>query len=165
MGREIPTLLTVEEAGRLLRIGRTKAYAMAREWRETDGQSGLPVVDLGHVLRVPRRALEELMGVEFAAPLPVPGAFDGRDPGLAEPLPDVGLKTFGEFLLGPAAQLAGFSDVVGHYLVEVDFVGLGRCRGWGHHPPLYTTGLLCCYCVHVLGMILSESAVCIVWGL
>ena len=62
VGREIPTLLTVEEAGRLLRIGRTKAYAMAREWRETDGQSGLPVVDLGHVLRVPRRALEELNG-------------------------------------------------------------------------------------------------------
>ena len=65
MGREIPALLTVEEAGRLLRIGRTKAYAMAREWRETDGQSGLPVVDLGHVLRVPRRALEELIGAEL----------------------------------------------------------------------------------------------------
>ncbi len=59
-------LLTVEEAGELLRIGRTKAYAMAREWRETDGRSGLPVIDLGHVLRVPRRALEELIGVELA---------------------------------------------------------------------------------------------------
>ena len=65
MGREIPALLTVEEAGRLLRIGRTKAYAMATEWRETKGQSGLPVVDLGHVLRVPRRALEELIGAEL----------------------------------------------------------------------------------------------------
>ena len=50
----------------LLRIGRTKAYAMAREWRETDGRSGLPVIDLGHVLRVPRRALEELIGAELA---------------------------------------------------------------------------------------------------
>ena len=38
---------------------------MAREWRETDGRSGLPVVDLGHVLRVPRRALEELIGAEL----------------------------------------------------------------------------------------------------
>jgi hypothetical protein len=64
----IPALLTVEEAGALLRIGRTKAYAMAREWRETDGQSGLPVVDLGNVLRVPRRALEELIGAELTAP-------------------------------------------------------------------------------------------------
>jgi hypothetical protein len=65
-GETVPVLLTVEEAGVLLRIGRTKAYAMAREWRETDGRSGLPVVDLGHVLRVPRRALEELIGAELA---------------------------------------------------------------------------------------------------
>ena len=61
----VSVLLTVEEAGVLLRIGRTKAYAMAREWRETDGRSGLPVIDLGHVLRVPRRALEELIGAEL----------------------------------------------------------------------------------------------------
>ena len=60
-----PVLLTVEEAGVLLRIGRTKAYAMAREWRETGGRSGLPVIDLGHVLRVPRQALEELIGAEL----------------------------------------------------------------------------------------------------
>jgi hypothetical protein len=64
-GEGVPVLLTVEEAGVLLRIGRTKAYAMAREWRETDGRSGLPVVDLGHVLRVPRRALEDLIGAEL----------------------------------------------------------------------------------------------------
>jgi hypothetical protein len=62
----MPVLLTVEEAGELLRIGRTKAYAMAREWRETDGRSGLPVMDLGHVLRVPRQALEELVGTELS---------------------------------------------------------------------------------------------------
>ena len=62
----LPLLLTVEEAGELLRIGRTKAYAMAREWRETEGRSGLPVIDLGHVLRVPRRALEELLGSELS---------------------------------------------------------------------------------------------------
>ena len=65
-GDGLPLLLTVEEAGALLRIGRTKAYAMAREWRETDGRSGLPVIDLGHVLRVPRRALEELIGADLA---------------------------------------------------------------------------------------------------
>ncbi|MEX0796960.1 MAG: helix-turn-helix domain-containing protein [Acidimicrobiia bacterium] len=59
-------LLTVEEAGVLLRIGRTKAYALAREWRETDGRSGLPVIDLGHILRVPRQALEKLIGADLS---------------------------------------------------------------------------------------------------
>ena len=67
----LPLLLTVEEAGALLRIGRTKAYAMAREWRETDGRSGLPVIDLGHVLRVPRHALEEMVGVQLVDEVPI----------------------------------------------------------------------------------------------
>ena len=64
---EIPLLLTVEEAGELLRIGRTKAYAMTREWRETGGRSGLPVIDLGNVLRVPRKAIEDLIGTDLSA--------------------------------------------------------------------------------------------------
>ncbi len=38
----VPDLLTVEEAARVMRIGRTKAYALAREWRATNGRSGLP---------------------------------------------------------------------------------------------------------------------------
>jgi hypothetical protein len=68
-------LLTVEEAAAVLRIGRTKAYAMAREWRATGGRSGLPVVDLGNVLRVPVAQLEAHLGVtlELSAP-PAPVA-------------------------------------------------------------------------------------------
>lgn len=58
----LPDLLTVEEAAGVLRIGRTKAYAMAQEWRTTGGKSGLPVVDFGHVLRVPRHQLEAIVG-------------------------------------------------------------------------------------------------------
>jgi hypothetical protein len=63
-------LLTVEEAAAVLRIGRTKAYAMAREWRATNGRSGLPVIDLGNVLRVPVAQLEVFYGVtlDLAAP-------------------------------------------------------------------------------------------------
>jgi hypothetical protein len=57
-------LLTVEEAARVMRIGRTKAYDMAREWRVTGGKAGLPVVDFGNVLRVPVAALAERLGVE-----------------------------------------------------------------------------------------------------
>src|SRR5207302_7036931 len=61
-GEGIPSMLTVEEAASFMRIGRTKAYALAQEWRATGGQSGLPVVDLGHVLRVPRCQLEAMIG-------------------------------------------------------------------------------------------------------
>jgi excisionase family DNA binding protein len=53
---------TVEEAARVLRIGRTAAYALARRWRETGGEDGLPVVAFGRLLRVPRTALEALTG-------------------------------------------------------------------------------------------------------
>ena len=83
----LPLLLTVEEAGALLRIGRTKAYAMAREWRETDGRSGLPVIDLGHLLRVPRHALEAMVGTELRAEEliePQPSG-DSRPRGQAKP--------------------------------------------------------------------------------
>lgn len=69
MGERPPALLTIEEAGALLRIGRTKAYAMAREWRATGGRSGLPVVDLGSVLRVPLKALEEMTGADLTGEL------------------------------------------------------------------------------------------------
>lgn len=52
----------------LLRIGRTKAYALARQWRATGGKAGLPVLDFGNVLRVPRHALEEMVGAPLHAP-------------------------------------------------------------------------------------------------
>jgi hypothetical protein len=58
----LPDLLTVEEAARVLRIGRTKAYAMTVEWRRTHGKTGLPVVDFGSALRVPRCQLEAIVG-------------------------------------------------------------------------------------------------------
>jgi excisionase family DNA binding protein len=56
-----PQTLTVEEAARILRIGRTAAYALAREWRATNGRSGLPVLELGRTLRVPRTALMAML--------------------------------------------------------------------------------------------------------
>ena len=61
---ELPTephTLTVEEAAKVLRIGRTAAYALAREWRATNGKSGIPVLELGRTLRVPRAALEAML--------------------------------------------------------------------------------------------------------
>lgn len=75
MDEPLPALLTVEEAAALLRIGRTKAYAMANQWRATGGRAGLPVVDLGHVLRVPLAALEQLVGCPLT---PARGGHDDR---------------------------------------------------------------------------------------
>ena len=55
-------LLTVEEAAAMMRIGRSKAYALAREYLRSGGTSGLPVIVFGPgCLRVPRWALIELI--------------------------------------------------------------------------------------------------------
>ena len=60
LGVPATPVLTVEEAASVLRIGRSLAYQMAREYDTTGGLSGLPVVRLGGCLRVPRWALLEL---------------------------------------------------------------------------------------------------------
>lgn len=59
---EVPAtpLLTVEETARVLRIGRSLAYQLAREYEASGGVPGPPVIRLGGCLRVPRWALVEL---------------------------------------------------------------------------------------------------------
>lgn len=76
---EVPDFLTVPEAARVLRIGRTAAYRLTLQWRATDGREGLPVVVVGRLLRVPRAALEKIIGG------PVTG--DGEPPRKDEPAP------------------------------------------------------------------------------
>jgi excisionase family DNA binding protein len=58
---EYPDLLTVEEAADYLRISRALGYQLARQYRVTDGEAGLPVVQLGRCLRVPRDELALLV--------------------------------------------------------------------------------------------------------
>ena len=53
-------LLTVEEAARYLRIGRSLAYELAGAYLDSDGTVGMPVLRFGSCLRVPRWALIEL---------------------------------------------------------------------------------------------------------
>ena len=56
-----PQLLTVDEAARLLRIGRSRGYELANQYLNSGGTTGLPVFRLGPgCLRVPRWALIEL---------------------------------------------------------------------------------------------------------
>jgi hypothetical protein len=64
-----PDLLTVEEATRVLRIGRTNAYALVRRYLAT-GVEGVPVLWVGHLLRVPRCGLEALVGGPITWPPP-----------------------------------------------------------------------------------------------
>ena len=54
-------LLTVDEAARVLRVGRSLAYQPARDYDSSGGLSGLPVIHVGGCLRVPRWALVELV--------------------------------------------------------------------------------------------------------
>lgn len=54
-----PAVLTVEEAAKELRIGRSAAYAAVR-------RGELPVIRVGRILRVPRRRLEALLDGDVA---------------------------------------------------------------------------------------------------
>lgn len=55
---DLPDFLTIEEAARILRIGRGQAYELARRWRTTDGAEGLPNVEFGtKTKRVPKTAI------------------------------------------------------------------------------------------------------------
>jgi hypothetical protein len=55
------SVLTVEEAASVLRIGRGAAYAAARRWRDTQGRDGLPVLAFGRSLRVPADVLKQML--------------------------------------------------------------------------------------------------------
>ena len=52
---ELPLALTVEEAAKVLRIGRSSAYEAAR-------RGELPTIRLGRMIRVPRHRLEAMLG-------------------------------------------------------------------------------------------------------
>jgi hypothetical protein len=58
---DLPFLLTVEEAARVLRVGRSLAYDQTTLYFKSGGTQGIPVIRLGGVLRVPKAALHELM--------------------------------------------------------------------------------------------------------
>ena len=55
---DLPDFLTIEEAARVLRIGRGQAYELARLWRASGGAVGLPNVEIGvKTKRVPKTAI------------------------------------------------------------------------------------------------------------
>jgi len=56
---DLPVLLTVEEAARVLRIGRSMAYELVNRYLATGGLDGIPAIRIGSLIRVPRWALIE----------------------------------------------------------------------------------------------------------
>lgn len=60
-------VLTIDEAAAILRISRNAAYAAARQWRATGGKTGLPCIEIGRTLRVPRTELDRLLGAPQSA--------------------------------------------------------------------------------------------------
>lgn len=68
----LPDFLTVAEAAKVLRLGRTAAYELAARYEATGGAEGLPVVCLGRQFRVPRALLEDLAGGPLSLPPAAP---------------------------------------------------------------------------------------------
>ncbi len=65
---DLPDFLTIEEAARVLRIGRGQAYELARRWRASNGAEGLPNVTFGSkTKRVPKTAISALLDVQPTA--------------------------------------------------------------------------------------------------
>lgn len=60
----IPDFLTVDEAARILRAGRTNAYLQAKLWRDSGGKEGLPNRKIGNLDRVPTALFEQHYGIK-----------------------------------------------------------------------------------------------------
>jgi Helix-turn-helix domain len=58
---ELPDILTVEEMAKAFRLGRSQAYELTKRYRLTGGKEGIPVLQLGRRLRVPKAALRKLL--------------------------------------------------------------------------------------------------------
>jgi excisionase family DNA binding protein len=58
---EQPLLYTVEDAASLLRIGRTLAYELVQRFESSEGREGLPAVRVGHLWRVPREVVLQIL--------------------------------------------------------------------------------------------------------
>jgi excisionase family DNA binding protein len=65
---DLPRFLTVEQAGKLLQLGRSKTYELTVQWERTAGRSGLPFVWFGNQKRVPLDALMRWVEAQLDRP-------------------------------------------------------------------------------------------------
>ena len=65
---DLPPFLTVEQAAKVLQLGRSKTYELTVEFDCSAGRSGLPFVWLGKQKRIPRAGLIRFMDPDFRRP-------------------------------------------------------------------------------------------------
>jgi excisionase family DNA binding protein len=65
---DLPRFLTVEQAGKLLQLSRSKTYELTVEWERTDGRSGIPLVWFGNQKRIPLDALMRWVEAQLGRP-------------------------------------------------------------------------------------------------
>ncbi len=68
MLEDLTPFLTVEQAGKVLQLGRSKTYELTVEWERTGGASGLPFLRFGYQKRVPRAALVRFIEATIGSP-------------------------------------------------------------------------------------------------
>ena len=65
---ELPRFLTVEQASKLVQLGRSKTYELTVEWERSNGKSGIPFVWFGNQKRVPLDALMRWVDAKLDPP-------------------------------------------------------------------------------------------------
>ena len=68
MLEDLSPFLTVEQAAKVLQLGRSKAYELTVEWDRTGGASGIPFVWFGNQKRIPRDALARYVETRLERP-------------------------------------------------------------------------------------------------
>jgi hypothetical protein len=65
---DLPPFMTIDQAAKVLQLGRSKTYELSVEWERSGGRAGLPFVWFGHQKRIPRIALERFVDASIRPP-------------------------------------------------------------------------------------------------
>ncbi len=65
---DVPPFMTIEQAAKVLQLGRSKTYELSVEWERSGGTSGLPFVWFGHQKRIPRAVLHRFVDATLTPP-------------------------------------------------------------------------------------------------
>lgn len=80
MGRDLPYMLTVKQAGAVLGIKKTSAYDQVKKFFESGGAEGIPAIHVGRCYRIPREELLDRIrrGCVTPSAAPVPDELASR---------------------------------------------------------------------------------------